>query len=94
MPGVEAGRRAGMRVIWCPHEGLLKEYSGREEEVLAGLTGAHEDCDEVDGNNDRAISAEPWRGVGAGKPGVIGDGWGELIHSLEEFSYEKYGIVV
>ncbi|SPO03160.1 related to GS1 protein [Cephalotrichum gorgonifer] len=39
VPGVEAGRRAGMRVIWCPYEGLLKEFAGREEEVLAGLVG-------------------------------------------------------
>ncbi|RSL96311.1 hypothetical protein CEP52_011536 [Fusarium oligoseptatum] len=39
VPGVEAGRRAGMRVIWCPHPMLKKEYAGREEEVLAGRTG-------------------------------------------------------
>ncbi|TDZ37333.1 putative uncharacterized hydrolase [Colletotrichum sidae] len=39
VPGVEAGRRAGMRVIWCPHKGLLNEYAGREKEVLAGRTG-------------------------------------------------------
>jgi len=36
VPGVEAGRRAGMRVVWVPHVGLAGEYSGREEEVLAG----------------------------------------------------------
>jgi len=36
VPGVEAGRRAGMRVVWCPHQELLKEYKGREKEVLAG----------------------------------------------------------
>lgn len=40
VPGVEAGRRAGMRVIWCPHPMLRKEYAGREAEVLAGRTGA------------------------------------------------------
>lgn len=45
VPGVESGRRAGMRVIWCPHEGLLKEYAGREEEVLAGRTGTAGDVD-------------------------------------------------
>lgn len=39
VPGVEAGRRAGMRAIWCPHPMLKKEYIGREEEVLAGRTG-------------------------------------------------------
>ena len=45
VPGVEAGRRAGMRVVWCPHEMLKKEYGGREEEVLAGRTGAAGDVD-------------------------------------------------
>ncbi|KAK3906642.1 HAD-like domain-containing protein [Staphylotrichum tortipilum] len=39
VPGVEAGRRAGMRVVWCPHPMLKKEYSGREGEVLAARTG-------------------------------------------------------
>ena len=39
VPGVEAGRRAGMRVIWCPHPELKKEYAGREEEILAGRMG-------------------------------------------------------
>lgn len=39
VPGVEAGRRAGMRVIWCPHPELKKLYEGREEEILAGRTG-------------------------------------------------------
>ena len=37
--GVTAGRRAGMRVVWCPHKELLEEYKGREKEVLAGLMG-------------------------------------------------------
>ncbi|TQV90660.1 hypothetical protein V2A60_006871 [Cordyceps javanica] len=39
VPGVEAGRRAGMRVVWCPHKMLKKEYAGREPQVLAGRTG-------------------------------------------------------
>ncbi|KAI0509505.1 HAD-like domain-containing protein [Xylaria bambusicola] len=34
--GVEAGRRAGMRVIWVPHPDLAAEYQPMEEEVLAG----------------------------------------------------------
>ncbi|RDA92178.1 hypothetical protein CP533_5620 [Ophiocordyceps camponoti-saundersi (nom. inval.)] len=37
--GVEAGRRAGMRVIWCPHPQLKEVYAGQEESVLAGRTG-------------------------------------------------------
>jgi len=39
VPGVEAGRRAGMRVVWVPHPGLAVEYKGKEREVLAGRTG-------------------------------------------------------
>jgi pseudouridine-5'-monophosphatase len=39
VPGVEAGRRAGMRVVWVPHPMLKKEYAGREAKVLAGRTG-------------------------------------------------------
>lgn len=39
VPGVEAGRRAGMRVIWVPHKKLKEEISGREEEILAGRAG-------------------------------------------------------
>ncbi|CAG8979124.1 hypothetical protein HYALB_00000257 [Hymenoscyphus albidus] len=37
VPGVVAGRRAGMRVVWVPHLGLAGELMGKEGEVLAGL---------------------------------------------------------
>ncbi|KAL8382176.1 hypothetical protein RB595_006115 [Gaeumannomyces hyphopodioides] len=40
VPGVEAARRAGMRVVWCPHPMLEREFRDRHAEVLAGLTGA------------------------------------------------------
>jgi pseudouridine-5'-monophosphatase len=39
LAGVEAGRRAGMRVVWVPHPDVAVEYQGREKEVLAGRTG-------------------------------------------------------
>jgi pseudouridine-5'-monophosphatase len=39
VPGVEAGRRAGMRVVWVPHPALAAEYKGKEELVLAGKVG-------------------------------------------------------
>lgn len=45
VPGVEAGRRAGMRVVWVPHPMLKKEYTGRDDEVLAGRTGEAGDVD-------------------------------------------------
>lgn len=37
--GVEAGRRAGMRVVWVPHPDVAIEYRERQKEVLAGRTG-------------------------------------------------------
>ncbi|KAM3483512.1 hypothetical protein MY8738_003055 [Beauveria namnaoensis] len=37
--GVEAGRRAGMRVVWVPHPDVAVEYQARQKEVLAGRTG-------------------------------------------------------
>lgn len=77
VPGVEAGRRAGMRVVWCPHPELLKEYKGREAEVLAGV--AHERKDDDEGEE-------------AGRMGVIGDGWATRVETLEAFDYGRYGI--
>jgi pseudouridine-5'-monophosphatase len=46
VPGVEAGRRAGMRVVWVPHPELAAEYKGREKEVLAGRIGLVKVSDE------------------------------------------------
>jgi pseudouridine-5'-monophosphatase len=98
VPGVEAGRRAGMQVLWCPHEGLLNEYRGREKEVLAGLTGAHDDSkdegiqvveavkEDIKGKEERTHARIP------GRPGEIDDGWAMYVKSLEEFPYEWFGI--
>lgn len=36
VPGVVAGRRAGMRVVWVPHQDLAKVMQGKEDLVLAG----------------------------------------------------------
>lgn len=91
VPGVEAGRRAGMRVIWCPYPGLLDEYKGREQEVLAGLTGEHKE-EEKSATEREAEELQTWRVQGDGKPGELNDGWAELLRTLEDFPYEKYGI--
>lgn len=95
VPGVEAGRRAGMRVIWCPHPGLLEAFKGREEEVLAGLTGEHKGKSsaekEADEFKERRLSHDS---ALDGNLGVVGDGWAELLTSLEDFDYAKYGIRV
>ena len=85
VPGVESGRRAGMRVLWCPHPGLLNEYVGREKEVLAGRTGEHKAA-EIERHGISTIKGSP------GHVGEIDDGWAELLHTLEDFKYEKYGI--
>lgn len=37
--GVEAGRRAGMRVVWVPHPDMVLEYQAMQKDVLAGRTG-------------------------------------------------------
>jgi pseudouridine-5'-monophosphatase len=80
VPGVESGRRAGMRVIWCPHPGLLGEARGKEPEVLAGRCG---DGEGVEGD----LKVEGW-------PGIVGDGWAEQLKTLEDFDFAKYGINV
>jgi pseudouridine-5'-monophosphatase len=90
VPGVEAGRRAGMRVVWCPHPMVLKEYRGREREVLAGV--AHGDGDdELDDVMDEVGAI---RGGGKGGLGRLDDGWAVLVESLEAFDYGRYGIEV
>ncbi|KAK2731419.1 hypothetical protein FQN55_004698 [Onygenales sp. PD_40] len=94
VPGVEAGRRAGMQVVWVPYAGLLEEYRGKEEVVLAGLTGEHKEIDGVDASLEGLEGLDTWRGRGSGKPGVVGDGWGHLLSSLEAFPYERFGIKV
>ncbi|KAJ5638587.1 HAD superfamily hydrolase [Penicillium herquei] len=91
VPGVEAGRRAGMQVVWCPHPGLLDAYKGREEEVLAGLTGSHKDEEKTPAEKE-AEELQAWRVQGSGTPGKLGDGLGQLVGSLEDFPYARYGI--
>lgn len=84
VPGVEAGRRAGMQVVWCPHPGLLNEYAGREKEVLAGLTGEHKE--EIPPKVETAGQRVE------GAPGQIDDGWALFVKSLENFPFERFGI--
>ncbi|KAI4844467.1 putative HAD superfamily hydrolase [Aureobasidium sp. EXF-8846] len=77
VPGVESGRRAGMQVVWCPHPGLLKEYKGREDEVLAGTSIMKQ----------YGVSSG-----GSEVPGKVGDGWARLHMTLEQFPYKSYGM--
>lgn len=77
VPGVESGRRAGMQVVWCPHPGLLNEYKGREEDVLAGTSIMKQ----------YGVSSG-----GSQVPGKVGDGWARLHLTLENFPYKSYGM--
>ncbi|KAF2745424.1 HAD-like protein [Sporormia fimetaria CBS 119925] len=92
VPGVEAGRRAGMQVVWCPHPELLLEYKGKEKHVLAGLTGEHKEDEEEHLRHTEFEVFEGKRRVGL--PGELDDGWARLVPTLEEFPYEAYGCKV
>lgn len=50
--GVEAGRRAGMRVVWVPHPDVAVEYEARQKDILAGRTGMFEGDDSQPGEID------------------------------------------
>ncbi|KAK2746998.1 hypothetical protein FQN57_002570 [Myotisia sp. PD_48] len=94
VPGVEAGRRAGMRVVWVPHEGLYAEFKDQAEEVLAGSTGQHKEDNVADFKADLLDDVQPATALNSGKPGELNDGWGQLLFTLENFPYEKYGIKI
>ena len=72
VPGVEAGRRAKMRVVWVPHQALEAEYKGKEKLVLAGRTGLVQIADDSqlgeidDGWGVKLSSLEhfPWNDFG------------------------------
>jgi pseudouridine-5'-monophosphatase len=100
VPGVEAGRRAGMQVVWCPHPGLAGEYTSREREVLAGLTGQHVEEDGGGSDGEWVREQENWVRNGRvharvrGRTGEVDDGWARMVPSLEKFNLSYYGIDV
>ncbi len=91
--GVEAGRRAGMRVCWVPHEGLRGVWRGREEKVLEGKSeeeeeeGGEKDMDTLLGEEQNDRQSEGRRSHLWSE-----DGWAEMMMSLEDFDYNHYGI--
>lgn len=95
VPGAEAGRRAGMRVVWVPYEGLRNEYTGREGEVLAGLTGEGKHLDiDVPESKDGEVTVYNSQVVNKGVVlRKVDDGWGEARGSLEGFDFTRYGII-
>ncbi|KAL6719391.1 hypothetical protein ACLMJK_003630 [Lecanora helva] len=68
VPGVEAGRRAGMQVVWCPHPMVLKEFKGREREVLAGIANGEGDVSNLD--DGWAVLVETLEGFDYGRYGI------------------------
>ncbi|KAI7328212.1 putative haloacid-halidohydrolase [Hortaea werneckii] len=101
VPGIEAGRRAGMQVVWVPHPGLRKEMEGKEAEILAGRMGTHEEVEAKNREIGTVVGGEAEEdGAAAGRkrkegaPGEVGDGWGRFLETLEGFPYAEYGIRV
>lgn len=85
--GVEAARRAGMRVIWVPHPGLAQVCKGKETDVLMGRT-------EADGRvpvYGKTPDASPIQPAEDGRL-LSYDGLVEMRESLEGFAYERCGI--
>ena len=99
--GVEAGRKAGMRVVWVPHPGLLDVCRGREETVLAGTTeeppnqalfGAASALNPAHEQKQREARKEAHNHDAKGSFWRSEDGWADLLTSLESFPYQYYGI--
>jgi pseudouridine 5'-phosphatase len=84
--GVEAGRRAGMQVVWVPHPGLAKVCRGREQEVLTGRT-------EDRGTPEFTDRGEEHEELPHGSL-LSQDGKARMLQSLEDFPYAAYGIKV
>lgn len=92
--GVEAGRRAGMRVCWVPHQGLRKVWGGREGRVLQGKSGEEEEEEEGYAKGMDIGSGEEQKDRHFEERSRLWseDGWAEMRMSLEDFDYEHYGI--
>ena len=96
VPGISAGRRAGMRVIWVPYAGLLEVFKDRLGEVLAGRgdVRAEELDHRLEGRSKELNRMADELGGLRGWPGRVGDGWGERLDSLEGFDISRYGVKV
>ena len=87
--GVEAGRRAGMRVCWVPHKGLWDVWRGREEKVLRGKTGEEGGVKDMNSGPDEGEGKKKFEEQ---KHLFSEDGWAEMMPSMEDFDYNYYGI--
>lgn len=91
--GVKAGRAAGMRVCWVPHVGLRKVCVGLEKMVLAGnMEEVETRLLEREGTSMDLDATGSVEGEGEVEKIESEDGWAEMIGSLEDFDYARYGI--
>ncbi|KAF2871923.1 haloacid dehalogenase-like hydrolase [Massariosphaeria phaeospora] len=82
--GVEAARRAGMRVVWVPHPGLAEACAGKEMDVLMGRT-------EDDGKVPEFLGGVVGKLEAYESDRVLSeDGRAEMVMSLEGFRYTSY----
>lgn len=89
--GVEAARRADMRVVWVPHPGLAQVCRGKEMDVLMGRTEADGKLP-VYGESNNSVNDANEIGDGAGGRLLSEDGYAEMRASLEDFPYQAYEI--
>lgn len=85
-PGVEAGRRAGMRVVWCPHPMAMKGYKGREREVLNAMEGRVADKADQTGPLEGGTNSR------CSLPGLGKLAFTEMVTTLEGLDLKKYGV--
>lgn len=92
--GVEAGRRAGMQVLWCPHTAVQQELRGREDVVLTGPLPEDPTDAAIDvmGASSSAYGPQAQTQTWAGANQYLG--WTRMVRSLEKFDYGQYGITL
>ncbi|QIW97795.1 hypothetical protein AMS68_003313 [Peltaster fructicola] len=80
--GVDAGRRAGMAVVWCPHPGLLHELlEGAIDDVRTHFQGVFGLSDSVKHMSNENLAELITK---------TSNGWIRLVLSLEDFPYHAY----
>jgi pseudouridine-5'-monophosphatase len=88
--GVDAARRAGMRVVWIPHPELRRVCRGREMDVLMGRMEKEGEVLSFDYSHEeergRDLEESPKQ-----ERIISEDGWAEMRTSLEDFPYVEYG---
>ncbi|KAL8708698.1 MAG: hypothetical protein Q9220_006423 [cf. Caloplaca sp. 1 TL-2023] len=92
--GVAAGRAAGLRVIWVPHHGLRKVCQGLERDILQGeMEKVEQELLRRQGTEmDLDATAAEGDDEGGFARVKSDDGMAEMIESLEDVDFVRYGI--